>query len=108
MVPARSMMHSEQNGRRLRCAGLVTVRQQPGTSKGVIFVTLEDETGHVNVVVWKKIAERQHRVLLESAVMAVDGTLQVSEDGVHHLVAERLHDFSALLPDLGFTSRDFH
>ena len=106
--PATTAARTDLNGRRLRCAGLVTVRQQPGTSKGVIFVTLEDETGQVNVVVWKKIAEQQHRVLLESSVMAVDGKLQISEDGVHHLIAERLHDYSALLPDLGFASRDFH
>ena len=104
---ATTAARADLNGRRLRCAGLVTVRQQPGTAKGVIFVTLEDETGQVNVVVWSKIAQAQHRVLLESSVMAVDGRLQIS-DGVHHLIAERLHDYSALLPDMGFASRDFH
>jgi len=107
VIPARRATQSGLDGRRLRCAGLVTVRQQPGTANGVIFVTLEDETGQVNVVVWRKIAERQHRVLLESAVMAVDGKVQIS-DGVHHLVAERLHDYTPLLPDIGFVSRDFH
>jgi error-prone DNA polymerase len=107
VISARNATHSGLDGRRLRCAGLVTVRQQPGTANGVIFVTLEDETGQVNVVVWRKIAERQHRVLLESAVMAVDGKVQVS-DGVHHLIAERLHDYTPLLPDIGFVSRDFH
>ena len=91
----------------MRCAGLVTVRQHPGTAKGVTFVTLEDETGHVNVVVWRALAEAQHRVLLESTVMGVDGVLQVS-DGVHHLIAHQLHDYSALLPELAFASRDFH
>jgi error-prone DNA polymerase len=95
------------NGHRMRCAGLVTVRQHPGTAKGVTFVTLEDETGHVNVVVWRALAEKQHRVLLESTVMGVDGVLQVSE-GVHHLIADRLHDYSELLPELSFASRDFH
>jgi error-prone DNA polymerase len=105
--PASAATDASRNGRRMRCAGLVTVRQHPGTAKGVTFVTLEDETGHVNVVVWRALAEAQHRVLLESTVMGVDGVLQVSE-GVHHLVADRLHDYSALLPELKFASRDFH
>ncbi len=90
----------------MRCAGLVTVRQHPGTAKGVTFVTLEDETGHVNVVVWRALAEKQHRVLLESTVMGVDGVLEAS-DGVHHLIADRLHDYSALLPELAFASTGF-
>ncbi|HEY6985782.1 MAG TPA: OB-fold nucleic acid binding domain-containing protein, partial [Rhodanobacteraceae bacterium] len=105
--PASATTDAKRDGRRMRCAGLVTVRQHPGTAKGVTFVTLEDETGQVNVVVWRALAEAQHRVLLESTVMGVDGVLQVSE-GVHHLIADRLHDYSALLPELSFASRDFH
>ncbi len=105
--PARITLDAGQHGRSIRCAGLVTVRQHPGTAKGVTFVTLEDETGQVNVVVWRALAQRQHRVLLQSTVMAVDGVLEASE-GVHHLIARRLHDFSALLPELSFSSRDFH
>ncbi len=105
--PARITQDPANRDRPLRCAGLVTVRQHPGTAKGVTFVTLEDETGQVNVVVWQALAQRQHRVLLESTVMAVDGVLQAS-DGVHHLIAKRLHDFSALLPEFSFASRDFH
>jgi len=107
VVPARATIDISNHGRRMRCAGLVTVRQHPGTAKGVTFVTLEDETGHVNVVVWQSLAEKQHRVLLESAVMGVDGTLE-AVDGVYHLIASRLHDYSALLPELAFASRDFH
>jgi len=106
VVPARTTTHAENHGRRLRCAGLVTVRQHPGTARGVTFVTLEDETGIVNVVVWQRLAEKQHRVLVESAVMAVDGKLE-AVDGVHHLIADRLHDYSALLPEFSFASRDF-
>jgi error-prone DNA polymerase len=105
--PARMTQDEAHRGRTLRCAGLVTVRQHPGTAKGVTFVTLEDETGQVNVVVWRALAQKQHRVLLESTVMAVDGVLEAS-DGVHHLIAKRLHDFSALLPEFSFASRDFH
>ena len=107
VIPARATIDVANHGRRMRCAGLVTVRQHPGTAKGVTFVTLEDETGHVNVVVWQSLAEKQHRVLLESAVMGVDGTLE-AVDGVYHLIANRLHDYSALLPELAFASRDFH
>jgi len=105
--PASTTLDANNRGKALRCAGLVTVRQHPGTAKGVTFVTLEDETGFVNVVVWKRLAEKQHRVLLESIVMAVDGVLEAS-DGVHHLIAKRLHDFSELLPELSFASRNFH
>lgn len=105
--PARAVADPANRGRHLRCAGLVTVRQHPGTAKGVTFVTLEDETGQVNVVVWRKLAERQYRVLGEATVMGVDGVLEANE-GVHHLVAHRLHDLSSLLPELRFGSRDFH
>ena len=105
--PASATTDAANRGRALRCAGLVTVRQHPGTAKGVTFVTLEDETGQVNVVIWRALAQKQHRVLLESTVMAVDGVLEAS-DGVHHLIAKRLHDFSALLPEFAFASRDFH
>jgi error-prone DNA polymerase len=104
--PARDI-EGLANGTHLRHAGLVTVRQRPQTASGVTFVTLEDETGQVNVVVWRQLAERQRRVLLESVLLGVDGVLQES-DGVRHLLARRLHDFSALLPRLDSQSRDFH
>jgi error-prone DNA polymerase len=108
VVPAFLVAESKRHDQPLRCAGLVTVRQHPGTAKGVTFVTLEDETGFVNVVVWRALAEKQHRILLEAAIMAVDGALQVSEDGVRHVIAKRLHDYTALLPEIAFASRDFH
>jgi error-prone DNA polymerase len=93
-------------GRRLRCAGLVTGRQHPGTAGGAVFVTLEDETGNVNVIVWRTLAERQTRTLVESTLLGVEGVLE-SADGVRHLIASRLFDLSRLLPDLAFASRDF-
>lgn len=95
------------DGAAARMAGLVTVRQRPGTASGVTFLTVEDETGTVNVVVWLKLASRQRRELTEATVLAVDGRLGVA-DGVRHLVAERLHDWSALLAGLDARSRDFH
>lgn len=107
VVPARVLVDANNHGRRLRGAGLVTVRQHPGTAKGVTFVTLEDETGSINVVVWRALAEKQHRVLVESAVLGVDGRFE-AVDGVCHLIADRLHDYSRLLPEFTFESRDFH
>ena len=92
---------------RVRVAGLVTVRQRPGTASGVTFVTLEDETGVVNLVIWLRVAEAQRRVLLESRLLAVDGRVQRA-NGVQHVVAERLHNYNALLGDLATRSRDFH
>jgi error-prone DNA polymerase len=95
------------HGRRARAAGLVIGRQRPGTASGVVFVTLEDETGCVNVVVWSHLVESQRRELLGSRLMAVDGVIE-REGDVVHLVAHRLADHSPLLGKLQTTSRDFH
>lgn len=94
-------------GRRVRACGIVTVRQQPGTAHGTIFVSLEDEHGAVNVIVWPRVREAQRRPLLESRLLMVTGTWQ-REKGVCHLIAERLEDCSAWLGRLGTESRDFH
>lgn len=94
------------HGSRVRMAGLVTLRQRPETAGGATFVTLEDEDGMVNVVVWQDVGERQRRVLLESQLMVVEGRWE-SADGVHHLIAGRLHDLSPMLGSLTMTSRDF-
>jgi error-prone DNA polymerase len=91
----------------VRVAGLVTCRQHPGTARGVIFVTLEDETGQINVVVWKRLSQRQRRPLLASRLMRVDGLLERSS-GVVHLIAEHLEDYSAMVGSLEARSRDFH
>ena len=95
------------HGRRARAAGIVTGRQRPDTASGVVFVTLEDETGCVNVVVWRDITERQRRELLGSRLMGVEGVLE-REGEVVHLVARRLADHSELLGRLATASRDFH
>ncbi|MDH4275424.1 MAG: OB-fold nucleic acid binding domain-containing protein, partial [Gammaproteobacteria bacterium] len=95
------------HGRSVRVAGLVIGRQRPGTASGVTFVTLEDETGMVNVVVWRALAERQRRELLTAQLLIVHGVLE--RDGeVVHVIAGRLHDASAWLGDLLVASRDFH
>jgi error-prone DNA polymerase len=94
------------HGAMARAAGLVTLRQRPMTKSGVTFMTLEDETGMVNVVVWRQLAERQRRVLLKARLLGVDGRWE-SVDGVNHLIARRLHDWSDLLGTLDTRSRDF-
>ena len=91
----------------VRVAGLVILRQRPGTASGVTFITIEDETGLVNLVVWKRVAEQYRRALLESRLLAVAGRLQRNE-GVQHVIAERLHDATPMLPDLHAESRNFH
>ena len=94
----------------VRVAGLVTCRQRPGTASGVVFVTLEDETGSTNVVVFRDVFERQRR-LLGSRLLGVAGQLQVQGQGEHvvvHLIAKRLFDHSALLGELVVASHDFH
>jgi error-prone DNA polymerase len=95
------------NGQQVRTAGLVTLRQRPQTASGVIFMTLEDEDGMTNVVVWNDLAHRQRRELLESRLLAVEGKLE-NRHGVQHLIAERLHDWTRLLGTLDTRSRDFH
>ncbi len=95
------------HGRNVRAAGLVTLRQRPETASGVVFLTLEDEDGMTNVVVWHELAERQRRELRESQLLAVEGRLE-SRGGVQHLIAKRLENLTSLLGTLDTRSRDFH
>ena len=95
------------NGAAVRTAGIVLMRQRPATASGVVFVTLEDESGQVNVIVWESVGRAQRRALIESRLLEVHGELQ-SQDGVTHLIARRLIDRSALLGQLTTRSRDFH
>ncbi|MDH5578409.1 MAG: error-prone DNA polymerase, partial [Betaproteobacteria bacterium] len=106
LLPAAEVQ-ARPHGSRACAAGLVTCRQRPDTASGVIFVTLEDETGCVNVVVWRDLIERQRRELLGARLLAVEG--RIERDGeVVHLIARRLTDRSALLGRLLALSRDFH
>lgn len=95
-----------EHGRPVSVAGLVIGRQRPQTASGVIFVTLEDEFGMVNVVVWRDLAERQRRPLIQSQLLRVDGHLE-SASNVRHLIAGRLSDLTPLLTGLDVRSRDF-
>jgi error-prone DNA polymerase len=130
-------LQSTPHGRHVRACGIVTVRQRPGTAKGTMFVTLEDETGPVNVIVWPALIERWRDALLRSRLLAVQGMWQCSEQPgggagsvsnagvggeaaapssapvpvVRHLVAQRFKDLTPLLGRLGGAlqgSRDFH
>jgi error-prone DNA polymerase len=95
------------HGKITRAAGLVISRQRPGTASGVTFLTLEDETGPINVVVWRDLAERQRSELLGSRLLAVYGRLE-RQGEVEHLIAGRLRDLTPLLGNLVTQSRDFH
>ena len=94
------------NGAAVHAAGLVITRQRPSSASGVIFVTIEDETGYLNLVVWERVAERQRQVLLGATLLGVHGEVQ-REGAVVHIVARQLNDHSGLLGELPTQSRDF-
>jgi len=91
----------------VRIAGLVTCRQRPGTASGVVFLTLEDETGNHNVVVWPSVQNRCRQALMTARLLVVKGTVE-SRDGVTHIIAGALEDHSDALQQLNVQSRDFH
>jgi len=107
------------HGRRVRIAGLVTARQRPGSAKGVVFATLEDETAIANVIVWPQVFEDFRRPVLRAQLMGVTGEIQ-KEDRVIHVISERVEDLTPLLAtlatagtmddvaDMGIRSRNFH
>jgi len=95
------------NGRLVTTAGLVITRQRPGSASGVTFVTMEDEVGYVNLIVWERVASAQRAALLESRLLEVRGKLQ-REGDVLHVIARRLTNLSELLGDLVVESRNFH
>ena len=95
------------SGHSVIAAGLVTGRQRPGTASGVVFVTLEDETGWVNVIVWKDLSNKQRKELLAARLLCVQGNIE-REGEVVHLLAKKLVDYSYMLGRLTVRSRDFH
>jgi error-prone DNA polymerase len=100
-------LHALNSGRFVRVAGLVTGRQRPGTASGVLFLTLEDETGNINVVVWRDRQERFRKALLRGKLLLVKGVME-SRDSVVHVIAGEILDHSAALGALQTRSRDFH
>lgn len=94
-VPA-SLLGPIRNGARVTVAGLVILRQRPGTAKGVIFLTLEDETGTINVIIWRTLYESYRRAIIAGRLLRVTGRLQ-HEGSVTHLIAEHVEDISDML-----------
>jgi error-prone DNA polymerase len=99
-------LHALPHGSRARACGLITMRQRPMTASGTVFLTLEDETGCVNVVVWPRLFEKQRAAIISAQLLAIDGVLE-TDGAVHHLIAERVHDFGELAEGLRSKSRDF-
>jgi error-prone DNA polymerase len=101
-----------RHGSFVRVAGLVTGRQRPGTASGAMFLTLEDETGNINVIVWQGTQETFRQALLTSRLLLIKGTVEVNNDNVScpvvHVIAGQLHDYSQRIDSLSLKSRDFH
>jgi len=93
VVACKDVCHANDR-RRVRCAGVVLVRQRPGSAKGVVFMTLEDETGIANIVVWPKVMERFRKEVMGARLIVVEGYIQSSPEQVTHLVAQRMFDRS--------------
>jgi DNA-directed DNA polymerase III PolC len=106
IVPTQELWE-QPNGKLVKTAGLVITRQRPGSAGGVVFVTMEDETGCVNLIVWNRVAIEQRAALLESRLLEVHGKLQ-REGDVQHVIAQRLTDLSSMLGELVVASRNFH
>ncbi len=105
-VQSAAVLNTYPDGRLARASGIVTHRQRPETAKGVVFVTLEDDTGSVNVIVWPQVALAQRRPLVASRLLTVFGVWQ-QQGAVRHLVAKHLLDHTHLLAELDARSRDF-
>jgi error-prone DNA polymerase len=106
-IKSSADLAESRHGDWIKVAGIVTCRQRPATASGVIFVTLEDEAGHINLIVWNDLADRQRRELLASKLLAVSGEVQ-RQGAVVHILAKKLEDLSPLLGRLATTSHDFH
>jgi len=104
---AATDLNTFSNGQLARGCGIVTVRQRPGTANGVVFITLEDETGNVNVIVWPSLVEQQRKEVMGAALLGVFGVWQC-QNNVRNLVAKRLVDLSHMLGELDTRSRNFH
>jgi len=106
-ILAAAELRTVPSGRRVKVAGIVTHRQRPETASGVVFATLEDETGTANLIIWPKVMARQLEAVLGASLMLVEGELQ-SEQGVIHVIARDIRDCSGWLGGLRAPSRDFH
>jgi error-prone DNA polymerase len=106
-LPDARTVSSMKNGVNIRYAGLVICRQRPGTAGGVVFMTLEDETGFVNVVIWESVFQRYSVLAKTVSFLGITGKLQV-EDDIVHLIADKLWEPRVELKPIGAPSRNFH
>jgi error-prone DNA polymerase len=106
-LPDARSIAAKRNGEKVHYAGLVICRQRPGTAGGIVFMTLEDETGFVNVVVWENIFQRYSVLAKTVNFLGISGILQV-EDNIVHLVAEKLWQPKVSTQPVKSSSRDFH
>ena len=106
-IPQATHVHQRNDGEKTSYIGLVICRQRPGTASGVTFFTLEDETGFVNVVVWRKVFDRYATIAKTASLLGVSGEIQKA-DGVIHLVASSLWIPEVSIEDATLRSRDFH
>jgi len=107
IITTQQWLQTVEDGKFARVAGLVKVRQRPGSAKGVIFMTTEDETGLANIIIWQNVTERCRKAVIGSRLVVISGTTQ-REGEVVHLVARHIEDNSWMLGDLATNSRDFH
>ena len=109
IIPAIALQDEKKypHGSRVKVAGLVLCRQRPGTASGVVFVTLEDESGSCNLILWASVYERNRRTARYATLLQADGVVQ-REGQVIHILAKRLYDRTELLSGLNQPSRDFH
>ena len=107
IITTKQWLQTVEDGKFARVAGLVKVRQRPGSAKGVIFMTTEDETGLANIIIWQNVTERCRKAVIGSRLVVISGTTQ-REGEVVHLVARHIEDNSWMLGDLATNSRDFH
>jgi error-prone DNA polymerase len=107
ILSTRQWLDSRANGQFARVAGLVKVRQRPGSAKGVIFMTTEDETGLANMVIWQNVTEQYRKAVIGARMVMIAGTTQ-REGEVVHLIAKSVEDYTWMLGSLSTSSRDFH
>ena len=104
-VTTTANLSTLKNGDPIKVAGLITVRQRPGTAKGVMFITIEDETGFSNLVVWEKVFEKHRKEVLQSRLLMVEGKLQI-EGQIVHVVVNRCFNLNKLLSQLSAANHD--
>jgi len=109
VITAEQLMNNERSphGKWVKVAGLVLIRQRPGTASGVVFVTLEDETGVCNLILWPQIYDQYHAAARHATLLQADGYVQ-RQGQVVHVLAKRVYDRSELLSGYELRSRDFH